>query len=473
LFRAITLRTHSPIKLAGIAGAGALILFLSIAPLRWAFAVLASTAVAILVLIRPAAGLLGIALLIPVSQLLSIPFGGITLVDLLIGLTLVAWLMSGVWHRQITLHPARLAWPLFVFVWVGALSLTQATSWREGVPEWLKWVEFALVYVLAIQLLDRRWRWYIMAGLFLAGVGQAILGAYQFLRQAGPEAFVLMGRFMRAYGTFRQPNPYAGYLGYLAPVAVSLSLDRLKLWWAVRVWRNLVVGLAYGCVAVALVGGIIMSWSQGAWLGLVAGLLVVVVLHSRWAAGLTCALITIVILVALLPGPGFLTSGRMLPPSIAGRLAELANYVSAPDLARSEITDENFSVLERLAHWAAGLNMFADHPWLGVGIGNYAVAYGRYALPHWYEPLGHAHNVYLNFLAETGILGTAAFASLWLASIWHALRQAGQADRARAALAIGLLGTLIYLTVHNVFDNLFVHHMQLQLALLLGMSERG
>jgi O-antigen ligase len=117
--------------------------------------------------------------------------------------------------------------------------------------------------------------------------------------------------------------------------------------------------------------------------------------------------------------------------------------------------------------------MFADHPWLGVGIGNYAVAYGRYALPHWYEPLGHAHNVYLNFLAETGILGTAAFASLWLASIWHALRQAGQADRARAALAIGLLGTLIYLTVHNVFDNLFVHHMQLQLALLLGMSERG
>ena len=36
------------------------------------------------------------------------------------------------------------------------------------------------------------------------------------------------------------------------------------------------------------------------------------------------------------------------------------------------------------------------------------------------------------------------------------------------ALAIGVLGSLIYLTVHSIFDNLFVQHMQLQLALLLA-----
>ena len=41
--------------------------------------------------------------------------------------------------------------------------------------------------------------------------------------------------------------------------------------------------------------------------------------------------------------------------------------------------------------------------------------------------------------------------------------------RLAPALAVGLLGTLVYLTVHSMFDNLFVQHMQLQLALLAAM----
>ena len=80
-----------------------------------------------------------------------------------------------------------------------------------------------------------------------------------------------------------------------------------------------------------------------------------------------------------------------------------------PDPAATEITDQNFSVLERLAHWQAGIRMFNGAPWLGIGIGNYGVVYPSFALPHWYDPLGHAHNLYINFLAETGILGTVAF----------------------------------------------------------------
>jgi hypothetical protein len=48
-----------------------------------------------------------------------------------------------------------------------------------------------------------------------------------------------MGRFMRAYGTFRQPNPYAGYLGYLAPVAVSLAVMLLGEAVRCRRWSRL------------------------------------------------------------------------------------------------------------------------------------------------------------------------------------------------------------------------------------------
>jgi O-antigen ligase len=142
--------------------------------------------------------------------------------------------------------------------------------------------------------------------------------------------------------------------------------------------------------------------------------------------------------------------------------------VANVDLAHVEVTDDNFAVLERVGHWQAGADMFSDHPWLGVGIGNYALAYPAYARPHFYEALGHAHNVYINFLAETGMLGAAAFAAFWLAALALAWRTARRGTGNTAALAAGVLGTLVYLTIHNLFDNLFVAHMQLQLALLLA-----
>ena len=111
---------------------------------------------------------------------------------------------------------------------------------------------------------------------------------------------------------------------------------------------------------------------------------------------------------------------------------------------------------------------FEDHPWTGVGIGNFGPEYEHYAPAHWYEPLGHAHNIFINFMAETGILGLIAFLLFWLGALRLAWRYAGGLQGFPAALAIGVFGTLAYLTVHSLFDSLFVQHMQLQLALLLG-----
>ena len=113
--------------------------------------------------------------------------------------------------------------------------------------------------------------------------------------------------------------------------------------------------------------------------------------------------------------------------------------------------------------------MFEAHPWLGVGLGNYAVTYPEYQLPHWYEPLGHAHNVFINFLAETGAFGVSAFLVFWILTpvmLWRAAHARGRGAWT-SALSIGVLGTWAYITVHSLFDNLFVQHIQLQLALLL------
>jgi O-antigen ligase len=215
-------------------------------------------------------------------------------------------------------------------------------------------------------------------------------------------------------------------------------------------------------VAGVLAAGVIMSWSRGGWLGLIAGLLAILGLRSRRTAAATLIGLALLALIVTVGGTGW------MPGPIAARLGDLGNYVAGPDLAHTEITDANFAVLERLAHWQAGQRMFNDHPWLGVGIGNFGTNYAAYALPHWYVSLGHAHNIFLNYLAETGVIGFAAFAASWLGVAWLAWRIAARSRGYRAALAIGVLGTWFYLSAHSMFDNLFVAHMQLQLALLLG-----
>ena len=66
--------------------------------------------------------------------------------------------------------------------------------------------------------------------------------------------------------------------------------------------------------------------------------------------------------------------------------------------------------------------MWRDHPVLGVGVGNYPIAYARYSLPKWRMALGHAHNYYLNIAAETGLLGLLAYCMLWATATWQTVQ---------------------------------------------------
>jgi len=437
---------------------------LVVAPLHWTVVAAVAIALAIAMATQPAVGLVLIAVAIPWGSTLGpLPIRGAGIVDLLVGAVLVTWLARGVARREIRIETTVLFRLLLVFVWVAGASLIQAASWQDGLSEWLKWAEFATLYVVGLQALGQRSALAVVAALLAAGVSQVVLGAYQFLTQTGPEGFILMGRFMRAYGTLGQPNPYAGYLGYLAPVAAAIVVTTATLWLKTRRTRYLATCIASLGTTLALVAGIFMSWSRGAWLGLAASLLLVFGLTSKRSAIVALLAGAALVLVISVAGIGW------LPDSVEGRVQDLGSYAGNLDPANTEITDDNFSVLERLAHWQAGRLMFQNRPWLGVGIGNYSANYSQYALPYWYDPLGHAHNAFINFLAETGILGLGAFLSFWLALAWTVSRSIWRGCQVwEKALAVGLAGTWTYLTIHNLFDNLFVGHMQLQLALLLA-----
>ncbi len=445
-------------------------LFLARAPLTWALALLVGATGGLLLLIRPVIGLYVLAIAIPFGSVRTLSIGGasLSLAQPVLALTLAAMVAQMLAHRRCAALRSGLTLAATGLVGVLALSLLQASDLRAAATELLKWIEFALLLAcVAVTARGRESRW-LVAALLLAGLAEGLLGIYQFLRQVGPPGFVLFGRYMRAYGTFAQPNPYGGYLGMLLPLACAIVVTRwsapdpgqLRSHWANRaLWL-----LGLGSFA-AMFAGLIMSWSRGALLGALAGLALVMLALARRAWPLFVTLALAAIVLAPLWSP-------LVPGDYLSRLDDTTAYLGQ-DLALVEIDDANFAVIERLAHWEAAWRMFSRSPWTGVGIGQYPVVYSSVSLPRWQDPLGHAHNYYLHMLAEAGILGLLAYLGLLITALSLAWRQARRAEGWTRVLALAALGMLGHVITHSMVDNLYVQDMYLLVALVLGMLLSG
>lgn len=160
----------------------------------------------------------------------------------------------------------------------------------------------------------------------------------------------------------------------------------------------------------------------------------------------------------------------MLPDAIRARLTDFTQQVQVFDVRGVGINDANYAVLERLAHWQAASDMIRDHPWTGVGFSNYEPVYSQYALMNWPNALGHAHNYYLNVTAELGIPGLLAYLLLWGVILHQTARALRRRSGWERGLALGLLGAWTHLSVHHLFDDLYVNNTHLLIGALLGVS---
>lgn len=109
----------------------------------------------------------------------------------------------------------------------------------------------------------------------------------------------------------------------------------------------------------------------------------------------------------------------------------------------------------RLTLWKTALRMFQDRPLLGVGPDNFRQMYGHYAGVSRWNTAIHANNLYLEWLADTGVLGFGAF--LWF--LWALVRRLRrllssgyEQPRAEMVWRLGLATALIAWFVHGVFD---------------------
>jgi O-antigen ligase len=440
----------------------------SLLPVPLSLGLLALALLAVCMWLTPLASLVALLVLAPLRVLIltessfQLP---LDIGQILFAVLLAVRVLHLVSERQpFVIRLAAVHTPLLILIGVSMFTVFVTNALTVTLTEVIKWLSMLIVaHYISLEAHAGKWRW-IVAALILAGVANALVGIYIFFGGSGALHLLVLERYFRAFGTFGQPNPFGGFLAILFPLAFCMLLDAIYRLWSARSVLWLVLTGFYACAVLLLAAGVFVSWSRGAWLSLIAAMVgVVFALPRRTFISFAVSLIAVGLFVGAY-------TFNLIPQSVVARLASsTSDFFAFQDMRGIDITTDNYAVAERLAHWQAALNMAEANP-LGVGLGNYEVVYDQYRLLAWKFPLGHAHNYYLNILAEAGIIGLLAYLFFMghnLVMCWYARALPAVGIR---LLATGLWGAWLYLVFHSFLDNLYVNNLFLHIGAILGLS---
>lgn len=341
---------------------------------------------------------------------------------LLVGIWLVSVFRRGRGESFLAVHPmptlallAFVAWTLLTAVWADYPDAAVSTTVRLVQQVVLFFIVFtaastgrrSIVVLVAAYLLGSS----LSAGLALTD----------------PTATMVDGDGLeRAAGGAGDPNVLASLLVPALALSAALLVSRSLP----HSGRLLVLAGLVICLAVFL-----LTLSRGGMFGLGVALLGAVLFGGRWRPHVL--VLSAVVAVATVSFYAFFAD----PAAIQRAIAPSQDGGSG----RSDI-------------WRMGARMVRDKPVGGVGAGNYALVSNQYLVraglverdEYILNDPKRAHNMYLDMVAETGVVGLALFSALLAFSLWTALQAARRFERAgdrdmellARAVFVGVLGLL-------------------------------
>src|SRR5581483_2966880 len=197
------------------------------------------------IILRPRVALYLMPIAVPWGSLDTLTVAGLNVngADILVFMLGVSWLMSyalrpmlsydrsgavmydrGPRDRATTHAPKYLLFAIVALLCAMLLSMYGAISISSSLKEISKWLEFLILILVGSQYIrTRRQLWLLVVMICLAGVSQGFYGFFQAFFNLGPQSFI-RDTSLRVYGTFGQPNPYAGYINIPLSIALSLLL---------------------------------------------------------------------------------------------------------------------------------------------------------------------------------------------------------------------------------------------------------
>ncbi len=297
----------------------------------------------------------------------------------------VAWLYNWRKKGEVALALPPLWQPGAVFLVCSFLSAFVSKDMAFSFMNWaLQPLMYALVYLLIYTTVSTEKEKEKALYAFLAGaVVTVVYGFFQYANAADmaadmeaqswvdPERFPLLRR--RMYSTLENPNLFGAYLLMIISILTAFTLRE----------RAVKRRTVFAVILLSLLLCLALTYSRGAWVSLAAIVLGLTLFYDK-RFGLLFLLVPVVL--AFYHG------------QVVERFFSL-------------FSGEDTSVDLRFALWESTMAMIEEHPLLGVGWGAYFLAYPDYNFFIQEEGvlIFHAHNMYLNMLAEVGIPGGMAF----------------------------------------------------------------
>ncbi|MBL8100206.1 MAG: O-antigen ligase family protein [Anaerolineales bacterium] len=196
----------------------------------------------------------------------------------------------------------------------------------------------------------------------------------------------------RLSGPINEPNMWGQVIVFVLPFVIFGFL------------RSDVKGkFVYAIVFALLIFELLNTYSRGGYLAFFVIIFLIMFFFTR----INFLLIGTVVGLLILALP-------FVPPAYAERFQTLTIFTSNP---QTGIYEEG-SFRGRTSEIMAGFEMFSDHPIVGIGAANYALNYQKYAQIIGIETRTEqreAHSLYVEIMAETGILGIISFSGFLLA----------------------------------------------------------
>ena len=319
------------------------------------------------------------------------------------------------------------------------LSLSRYNTYAE----FLETFSYFLIFCLMLVLVNSFQRLRLFAGIIvLSGIFQAVYGSLMTL--SGLEySFFFEKEFFRgkATGTFISRNHFSGYLEMCLAVGIGLLISGLYTTHSIT-WREFFQRLISS----------ILGSKIRLRIGLALMVIALVMSHSRMG---NTAFFTSLTVMGLL----YLLIVKNPPRSVVILFVSLividvfivgAWFGIDEVVQRLENTSTNSESRDEVVRDT--LTMIRDYPLVGTGGGTYEISFLRYKGSDISIYYHHAHNDYLEFLAEYGVIGMSFLVLLVTSCLVAALLAMRQRNHALLkgmafASSMGIIAILIHSTV--------------------------
>ena len=321
----------------------------------------------------------------------------------------------------------------------------------------------SLCYMTAFVLKDKKE--YSMKVLLLASLIIALYGFYQYfigfsdtmkyiesneLNISANELVEIKNNLnsKRIFSTFLYPNSYAGYLIMIIPLALGFLFSAIKLFLKDKLTKFKILFL------------VILNL-----------ILIVSLILTRSVGGLICVLFSLIVFYLMITGKTKLfygigkyktlltTENRIYDKVIAKRFSCKSRYIyllvlcvlfillfmlllSLRQDSIFNFHDPNNSVVSRYNYWMGAFNIIKKYPLFGTGLGTFGNMYREFKLPGWGNT-EYAHNFYLQFTSETGLIGLISVLFLFFVILKMMVKNCSY-----TGIVVAVSGFLI----HNIVD---------------------